>query len=121
VTGAAISPDGKYLAYSDNTGTYLKQTRNGETHSVPLPANFQARADDWFPDGSHLLVSRQQRKFMDHFGVRQFAAATSKRRVEGICVTHGECVPVSSAGDFAVSSKMSASSLPVSSAISVPE
>src|ERR1700736_3662762 len=60
VTGAAISPDGKYLAYSDNTGTYLKQTRTGETHSVPLPADFQARVDDWFPDGSHLLVSRQQ-------------------------------------------------------------
>lgn len=60
VTGAAISPDGKYLAYSDNTGTYLKQTRTGETHSVPLPTNFQARVDDWFPDGSHLLVSRQQ-------------------------------------------------------------
>ena len=59
VNGAAISPDGKYLAYTDTTGIYLKLTRTGETHSVPLPANFQARVDDWFPDGSHLLVSRQ--------------------------------------------------------------
>lgn len=60
VSGAAISPDGKYLAYTDTTGTYVKQTRNGETHLVPLPADFQARVDDWFPDGSHLLVSRRQ-------------------------------------------------------------
>jgi DNA-binding winged helix-turn-helix (wHTH) protein/Tol biopolymer transport system component len=60
VSGAAISPDGKYLTYTDTTGTYVKQTRTGETHAVPLPADFQARVDDWFPDGSHLLVSRQQ-------------------------------------------------------------
>jgi Tol biopolymer transport system component/DNA-binding winged helix-turn-helix (wHTH) protein len=60
VSSAAVSPDGKYLAYSDNTGTYLKRIRTGETHPVPLPPNFSARADDWFPDGSHLLVSRAE-------------------------------------------------------------
>src|SRR6185369_6736852 len=59
VTGAGFSPDGKYLAYSDNTGIYLKQLRTGETHPVPLPPDFSARVDDWFPDGSHLLVTRQ--------------------------------------------------------------
>jgi len=59
VSSAGISPDGKYLAYSDNTGMYLKQLRTGETHPVPLPANFSAHVDDWFPDGSHLLVSRK--------------------------------------------------------------
>ena len=58
VSSAAISPDGKYLAYADNTGTFLKLIRTGETHSVPLPPNFSARVDDWFPDGSRLLVSR---------------------------------------------------------------
>jgi DNA-binding winged helix-turn-helix (wHTH) protein/Tol biopolymer transport system component len=59
VSSAAVSPDGKYLAYSDNTGVYLKLIRTGEVHPVPLPANFSARVDDWFPDGSHLLVSRK--------------------------------------------------------------
>jgi DNA-binding winged helix-turn-helix (wHTH) protein/Tol biopolymer transport system component len=59
VNSAAVSPDGKYLAYSDNTGVYLKLIRSGEVHSVPLPPNFSARVDDWFPDGSHLLVSRR--------------------------------------------------------------
>jgi DNA-binding winged helix-turn-helix (wHTH) protein/Tol biopolymer transport system component len=60
VSSAAISPDGKYLAFADNTGIYLKLIRTGEAHPVPLPPNFSARVDDWFPDGSHLLVSREE-------------------------------------------------------------
>lgn len=60
VSGAAISPDRSSLAYSDNTGVYLKLIRTGETHPVPLPPNFSARVDDWFPDGAHLLVSREE-------------------------------------------------------------
>lgn len=60
ISGADISPDGKYLAYSDRTGIYIKLIRTGETHAVPLPPDFSARVDDWFPDSSHLLVSRQE-------------------------------------------------------------
>ena len=60
VNGAAISPDGRYLAYSDQTGVYLKLMRSEETRAVPLPPGFSARVDDWFPDGSHLLVSRTE-------------------------------------------------------------
>ena len=60
VSSAAVSPDGKYLAYTDNTAFYLKLIRTGETHYVPLPPNFSAHVDDWFPDGSHLLVTREE-------------------------------------------------------------
>jgi DNA-binding winged helix-turn-helix (wHTH) protein/Tol biopolymer transport system component len=60
VTGAALSPDSKYLAYSDNTGLYLKLIRTGETHALSVPPNFVASVDDWFPDGSHLLVTRHE-------------------------------------------------------------
>src|SRR5713226_6749356 len=60
VSSAAVSPDGKCLAYTDNTGIYLKLIRKGETHQVPLPPNFSARVNDWFPDGSHLLISREE-------------------------------------------------------------
>ena len=60
VTSMAVSPDGKYLAYADNTGIYLKLLRTGETHPVPLPPDFSARVDDWFPDGSRLLVTRAE-------------------------------------------------------------
>jgi len=60
VSSAAVSPDGKYLAYADNMGVFLKLIRTGETHSVPLPPDFSARVDDWFPDGTHLLISREE-------------------------------------------------------------
>jgi Tol biopolymer transport system component len=60
VSSAAVSGDGKYLVYADNTGIYLKLIRTGETHPVPLPPNFSAQVEDWFPDGSHLLVTRQE-------------------------------------------------------------
>jgi len=60
VSGAAVSPDGKYLAYTDDTGIYLKLVRTGETHPVPLPPNFSVHVDSWFPDGSHLLLTRQE-------------------------------------------------------------
>src|SRR5205823_636604 len=34
VSASAISPDGKYLAYSDNTGTFLRLISTGETHAL---------------------------------------------------------------------------------------
>ncbi len=34
VTGASISPNGRYLAFSDNTGFYLREIDSGETHSL---------------------------------------------------------------------------------------
>jgi eukaryotic-like serine/threonine-protein kinase len=61
VTSMAVSPDGKYLSYADNTGIYLKLIHTGETHPVPLPPDFHARVDDWFPDGSRLLVTRAEK------------------------------------------------------------
>jgi len=57
VTSAVISPDGKYLAYTDKTGFYLKQVSNGETHPVPLPIGFEPVAESWFPDSLHMVVS----------------------------------------------------------------
>jgi DNA-binding winged helix-turn-helix (wHTH) protein len=61
VSSAAVSPDAKYLAYTDATGLYLKQIRTGETHAVSLLANFAAEIMGWFPDGTHLLVSQRGR------------------------------------------------------------
>jgi Tol biopolymer transport system component/DNA-binding winged helix-turn-helix (wHTH) protein len=57
VTSSAISPDGKYLAFTDKTGFYLRQIDGGETHIVPLPKGFDALAESWFPDSTHLVVS----------------------------------------------------------------
>jgi DNA-binding winged helix-turn-helix (wHTH) protein/Tol biopolymer transport system component len=60
VSSVAVSPDGKYIAYADNTGIYLKELQAGETHPVSLPRNFFAVVDAWFPDGTHLLVTRKE-------------------------------------------------------------
>jgi Tol biopolymer transport system component/DNA-binding winged helix-turn-helix (wHTH) protein len=57
VTGGVISPDGKYLAYSDANGFYLRQVDGGETHLVPLPEDFDALPESWFPDSAHLVVT----------------------------------------------------------------
>jgi len=57
VTGAAISPDGKYLAFSDKNGCYLRQIDTGEIHLIPLPAGFNPHPASWFPDELHLLVT----------------------------------------------------------------
>jgi eukaryotic-like serine/threonine-protein kinase len=56
--GAAISPDERYLAFSDSTGLYLKLIQTGETHRVAAPAGFSGHVESWFPDSAHLLVSR---------------------------------------------------------------
>ena len=60
IDGAAISPDGIYLAYSDATGLYLKLIRSGETHKITV-AGGSGHLEGWLPDGAHVLVSRAER------------------------------------------------------------
>ncbi len=40
VYAAAISPDGRHLAYADFTGVFVRLLETGETHSLPLPEGF---------------------------------------------------------------------------------
>ena len=67
VTGAAISPDGKQIAYHDQTGLYLRSIDSGETHAVSLPEGFQNRllTLEWFPDGGKLLAEAASPKDVD--------------------------------------------------------
>jgi Tol biopolymer transport system component/DNA-binding winged helix-turn-helix (wHTH) protein len=65
VTGAAISPDGNYLAYSDATGFYLKLISTGETHPISLPTDFFAMPVGWFPDGAHLMIDGGEKSDTD--------------------------------------------------------
>ncbi len=55
---SAISPDGKYLAYSDKTGAYLRLLSTGELHPL-LPKVSDVTFLGWFPfpDSSQLLAS----------------------------------------------------------------
>ncbi len=58
VTGAAISPDGKTLAYHDQTGLYVRSVDTGEIRPVPLPDWMRDRIVEmtWFPDNKRLMV-----------------------------------------------------------------
>jgi DNA-binding winged helix-turn-helix (wHTH) protein/Tol biopolymer transport system component len=60
IGNAVVSRDGKYLAFHDNLGLYLRQIANGETRAWGVPKDFVAWPDDWFPDGTHLLVTRRE-------------------------------------------------------------
>jgi eukaryotic-like serine/threonine-protein kinase len=61
ISGAVLSPDGKYLAYGDATGMRLEEISTGQTHAVPKPKTLSA--DDawfpsaWFPDGDRIVAS----------------------------------------------------------------
>ena len=56
ISAAAISPDGKYLAYADKTGAYLRQLPSGEVHSL-LPKNDDVQFLKWYPDSTELLAA----------------------------------------------------------------
>jgi Tol biopolymer transport system component/DNA-binding winged helix-turn-helix (wHTH) protein len=56
IRAAAISRDGKYLAFSDARGFYLRQIDTGETHSIALPGHLKAGSISWFPDSVHIIV-----------------------------------------------------------------
>jgi eukaryotic-like serine/threonine-protein kinase len=60
VQSAAISPDGKYLAYSNPAGIHVKLLSTGEERLIPRPAGVPASAwwlvASWFPDGTQLLA-----------------------------------------------------------------
>jgi Tol biopolymer transport system component/DNA-binding winged helix-turn-helix (wHTH) protein len=70
---SALSGDGRYLAFADPTGFYIREVNSGETHSLPLPQGFalpgpagypfiamtgtEAATGSWFPDNNHFVFS----------------------------------------------------------------
>lgn len=62
VTGGSISPDGKYLAYSDMRGMHLKLIDSSETRTVSQPEGLKNQSVKWeigvwFPDSTRFLVN----------------------------------------------------------------
>ena len=59
VGSAVISPDGKYLAYSDTAGIHIRLLSTGEEHLIAAaavaPAGANSWLDSWFPNGTELL------------------------------------------------------------------
>jgi serine/threonine protein kinase len=64
VTGGAISPDGKYLAYTDAKGIHVKLVGTDEARSVPQPEALKSDNVDWeivstawFPDSTKFVAN----------------------------------------------------------------
>jgi serine/threonine protein kinase/Tol biopolymer transport system component len=59
--GAALSPDGKYLAYTDLKGLRLSVVETGEIHDVPLPEELRSHLLEvtWFPGGEKLILTTE--------------------------------------------------------------
>jgi len=62
VLNAAISPDGKYLAYGDEQGIHLQLVATGGIQNVPLPPGIQPRMASWafggwYPDSTRFIAS----------------------------------------------------------------
>jgi DNA-binding winged helix-turn-helix (wHTH) protein/Tol biopolymer transport system component len=55
VLSAVISPDGKYLAYSDSDGIHLRLISTGEERLLSTSAGM-SYVDSWFPNGTELLA-----------------------------------------------------------------
>jgi DNA-binding winged helix-turn-helix (wHTH) protein/Tol biopolymer transport system component len=58
VWSAALSPDGKYLAFTDKAGFFLRVVGSGETHAIDQPDDLQTHNITWFPDGARVLATR---------------------------------------------------------------
>jgi DNA-binding winged helix-turn-helix (wHTH) protein len=58
VWSAAISPDGKFLAFSDKNGLFLRVLASGETQHVAIADDLRTGSISWFPDGNRLLAVR---------------------------------------------------------------
>jgi eukaryotic-like serine/threonine-protein kinase len=57
----AISPDGRYLAYTDKLGVHIKLTEGGETQTILQPEELKSHRIDWevgswFPDNTKFLA-----------------------------------------------------------------
>ena len=61
IWSAAISPDGKYLAYADPHGIQVELVETGETHTLSIPITGESGATPWslgawYPDSAHIIV-----------------------------------------------------------------
>src|SRR5439155_15314360 len=65
---AAISPDGKYLAFCSKGKLFVQVIRSGEKRSLPIPERFYLAGVGWFPDGTRLLLNRYESKWIQEKG-----------------------------------------------------
>lgn len=60
IKAGAISPDGKCLAYVDNTGVHLRLIGQSDLYSLPFPKDLLFPSLAWFPNSDRLLIGGKQ-------------------------------------------------------------
>jgi serine/threonine protein kinase len=86
VSAAAISPDGRNVAYSDSTGIHLRTIDSGEMQTLAVREVTDINRVRWFPDGSKLLISGKDTGERGRLGIWSLALIGSvlkKLRDEG--------------------------------------
>ena len=65
ITSEFISPDGKYLAYTDPRGLHIRLVGTGEVKDIPHPFGRGSDADmavgGWFPDSTRFVATTNRR------------------------------------------------------------
>jgi serine/threonine protein kinase len=57
ISDAEISPDGQKLAYTDQTGLYLRGINSADAQRVDLPTTLRPLGLSWFPDSESLFIA----------------------------------------------------------------
>lgn len=57
VSAAALSPDGKLLAYADISGLYVRAFAEGSTHTLNVPSEVEFDSIAWAPDSANLYLA----------------------------------------------------------------
>jgi Tol biopolymer transport system component len=89
IESASISPDGKYLGYSDHRGIYVQLIGTGETQAMPLTPGFQPGRDTWgfagwYPDSTHFLASLSVPERGPSLWSAPILGGAPKKLVEGV-------------------------------------
>jgi hypothetical protein len=66
IDSITLSGDGKYLAYSDDSGISIEEIENGNIHRIQNTAGLEVQ--DWYPDGLHLLATDDSKNLWSLFG-----------------------------------------------------
>jgi len=89
VDSPVISPDGKYLAYSDNAGIRIKLLATGEIQTIAPPQVFVTGRDRWipaawFPDSNRLLANLIESKKGSIWTISIFRGSSRLLRSQGL-------------------------------------
>jgi Tol biopolymer transport system component len=88
VTGGAISPDGKYLVYTDFNGMHVKPLEGGDVVKLPDPDVYEQNRPKWeighwLPDSAHFFAIAEFPQKASALWVLSAAGGAARHLVDG--------------------------------------